>query len=333
MDFPTQRNLPDYARAGLRSKRYRRPVLAFVFGLAFAITASLWWQAPAKFPSNTLVKLESGQGLTSIAKILKNANIIKSEFWFKSLVVITGGSRGALAGDYSFDMPQNVFVVADRVVRGVYNLKQVKVTIPEGLSNDEVAAVFSESLPSFNSKDFLSLAKSKEGYLFPDTYLFLPNVSAEDVVAVMESNFDKKLEPIAVGIQQFGKSLKEVVIMASIIEEEARTMETRQIIAGILWKRLREGMLLQVDAPFAYIKGQSTPKVYLDDLKIDSPYNTYLYKGLPPGPIANPGLDAIKATVNPIATKYYYYLTDKDGVMHYAVTHEQHVANKEKYLR
>ena len=122
--------------------------------------------------------------------------------------------------------------------------------------------------------------------------------------------------------------------MASLIEEEARTEETRRIIAGILWKRLDKGMLLQVDSAFAFVNGEKDSKdLSLDDLKIESPYNTYLHKGLTPTPISNPGLDAIKATVEPIATKYYFYLSDDDGNMHYAVTHDEHVANKFIYLR
>ena len=333
MDLFIPKKIPDYARTGLRSTQNRKRAVAFCVAMVIGFSAATWWQAPRDFPKSDLIQISKGQGLSSIAKSLGEAHIIRSEFWLKGLVVISGGSRGAQAGDYNFDMPQNVFVVADRLARGVYDLKQVKITVPEGLSNAEVAKVYADNLPHFNSKEFLSLAKVKEGYLFPDTYLFLPNVSVAEIILTMETNFNKQLSSIDDQIQKFGKPTKDVMVMASIIEEEARTTETRQIIAGILWKRLKEGMLLQVDAPFAYISGQPMPKVYLDDLQIDSPYNTYLYKGLPPTPIANPGLDAIKATINPIATKYYYYLSDKNGVMHYAVTHEGHVANKEKYLR
>jgi UPF0755 protein len=121
--------------------------------------------------------------------------------------------------------------------------------------------------------------------------------------------------------------------MASILEAEARTTETRKIISGILWKRMEIGMPLQVDAPFQYIIGKNTFQLTTNDLKFDSPYNTYKYKGLPPGPIGNPGLDAISATVNPIKTNYLYYLSDVRGNMHYAKTFAEHVINKEKYLK
>jgi UPF0755 protein len=120
--------------------------------------------------------------------------------------------------------------------------------------------------------------------------------------------------------------------MASIIEKEARTMEARQIIAGILWKRISIGMPLQVDVSFKYINGKVTEDLTLADLKIDSPYNSYLYKGLPPTPIANPGLDSIKATIKPIKTDYLYFLSDKNGGMHYAKDYAEHLHNKELYL-
>ena len=109
--------------------------------------------------------------------------------------------------------------------------------------------------------------------------------------------------------------------------------QTRRMISGILWKRLDEGMPLQIDCTFQYVNGKNTFQLSLDDLKIDSPYNTYKYRGLTPTPISNPGLDSLRAAVTPIESKYYYFLSDKEGVMHYGITHDQHVANKNKYLR
>ena len=153
------------------------------------------------------------------------------------------------------------------------------------------------------------------------------------MLAVFEENFNVKIKSIDDAIRAFKKPLKDIVIMASILEAEARTTETRRIIAGILWKRLDIGMPLQVDAAFQYIDGKTTFQLATSDLETDSPYNTYTRKGLPPTPITNPGLDAILATITPIKTPYLYYLTDKDGKMHYAVTHEGHLANKEKYLQ
>jgi UPF0755 protein len=120
--------------------------------------------------------------------------------------------------------------------------------------------------------------------------------------------------------------------MASLVEEEARTLETRRTIAGILWKRLKLGMPLQVDAVFPYIIGKNTYELSIGDLALDSPYNTYKYAGLPPAPITNPGLDAMLAAVTPTDSPYLYYLSDRNGKMHYARTHDGHLANKAAYL-
>jgi UPF0755 protein len=150
----------------------------------------------------------------------------------------------------------------------------------------------------------------------------------------MTETYQKRIQEIAPQIQAFGKPIRDVISMASIIEEEARTEESRRIIAGILWKRLSIGMPLQVDAAFAFVNGKkASADLTLDDLKIESPYNTYVNKGLPPGPISNPGIATIRATITPIPSKYLYYLTDNDGVMRYGITHDDHVANKNRYLR
>ena len=182
----------------------------------------------------------------------------------------------------------------------------------------------------FDPKDFISNAK--EGYLFPDTYLFLPNSEITQVLSFMKNNFDKKIQSIESEIIEFKKPLNDVIIMASILEEEARKTDTRRTIAGILWKRLSVGMPLQVDVTFQYINGKKTFELTTEDLKIDSPYNTYKYRGLPPTPISNPGLDSILSAITPIETPYFYFLSDKDGNMHYAKTFSEHKKNKELYL-
>jgi UPF0755 protein len=121
--------------------------------------------------------------------------------------------------------------------------------------------------------------------------------------------------------------------MASILEEEANNTEDRRIISGILWKRIEKGMALQVDAPFYYLFGKGSSQLTLSDLATTSPYNTYVNKGLPSAPISNPGLDAIKAAINPKSTPYYFYLADRKGITHYATDHDGHVANRNNYLR
>jgi UPF0755 protein len=150
---------------------------------------------------------------------------------------------------------------------------------------------------------------------------------------MMKNNFIEKIKTLDDKIKYFNKPLADIIKMAGILEEEARTMETRRVVAGILWKRLSMGMPLQVDSSFKYINGKISKTLTLDDLQIDSPYNSYTHKGLLPTPISNPGLGAIEAAITPIKTSYLYFLTDDAGNMHYGKTFEEHVANKEKYLR
>ena len=166
-------------------------------------------------------------------------------------------------------------------------------------------------LANFNKDKFLLEAKDKEGYLFPDTYFFLNNANETDVIKSMSDNFEKKINPLLSEIISSGKTEKEIIIMASIIEREAKGEIDRDVISGILWKRISIGMPLQVDA---------APE-------------TYKVKGLPKSPICNPGLEAIKASIHPQSSPYLYYLHDKDGNIHYARTFAEHKKNKLKYLK
>jgi UPF0755 protein len=216
---------------------------------------------------------------------------------------------------------------------GDYRLKQIKVTFPEGVDVSEMSKIISIKLPKISLAEFVEKGKTLEGYLFPDTYLFEINVTTDTVIKVMQDNFKTRISTLNDKVLSFGKPLSDIIKMASIVEEEARTMESRQIVAGILWKRLSLEMPLQVDASFKYINGKNTSNLTLEDLKIDSAYNSYLYKGLPPTPICNPGLSSITATLTPIKTNYLYFLTDRRGEMHYAKTYSEHLQNKELYLK
>jgi UPF0755 protein len=243
------------------------------------------------------------------------------------------GAKGVKAGEYIFEDSQNVFTLAKRFTDGERGFAPVSIVVPEGSSVKDIGDIISYKLPSFDKQGFLKISSKYEGYLFPDTYHIMSDAKPQDVLDVFLENFDKKIGPLLTDIEKFKWSLVDVIKMASIVEEEGRTFETRRMIAGILWKRISIGMPLQVDASFLYVNGKKTFELTTNDLIVDSPYNTYTRKGLPPTPISNPGLDSIKATINPIDSQYLYYLTDKEGKMHYAKTHEEHLLNKEKYLR
>ncbi len=317
-----------------RRQKYAVWTLALV-SLIFFVSSFyfLYFRPPAEFPVKIILTVENKAGLNEIAEALYKDKVIRSQFWFRTLVIIREGEKGVQAGDYYFENPANVFSVSSRLTTGDFGLTPVKLTFPEGLTLKQMATLLSGAIVNFDGAEFANLAKSKEGYLFPDTYLFLPNAKPAGVLKVFEKNFNSKIKSIDEAVRVFKRPLKDIVIMASILEAEARTTETRRIVAGILWKRLSIGMPLQVDAPFQYIIGKNTFQLTLNDLKFDSPYNTYLYKGLPPGAIGNPGLDSLKSAVTPIKTDYLYYLSDVKGNMYYGKTFAEHVINKEKYLR
>ena len=320
----------------LFTKQIRSFSIACVTAFVFTIFYISFWAAPKDFPVGSIYDLKTGQTLSVVANNFQESHIIKSSFWFKSFVYIFSlGQAKVIEGDYAMPTKQNVLTVAWRVSHGQLEIVPMKITFPEGMNSFEIADILVANFPSFDKKVFINLVEKEklEGYLFPDTYFIMPNATEAEIISMMNDNFIEKIKEVSDNIKKFGKSESDVIKMASIIEEEARTTESREIIAGILWKRISMKMALQVDSCFKYINGKTTATLTCDDLKIDSPYNSYVNRGLPPTPISNPGLAAIKATISPRNTPYLYFLSDSEGNMHYAVTFEEHVANKLKYLR
>lgn len=299
---------------------------ASIFLLAYATLP------PREFLSSTAVRIEEGMSLADISEALKQHNVIRSETLFEFLVIASGGEKRVMAGSYFFTEPISVFSAAYRLTHGMFGMTAVRVTFPEGISVWEMSDILFHKLSNFDTGRFAMLASSKEGYLFPDTYFFLPNASPDDVVKLMTENFNRKIAMIKETIAAFGISVHDAVIMASILEKEAATSEDRRIISGILWKRISIEMPLQVDAAFLYVNGKTTKNLRIDDLKIDSPYNTYRYKGLPKGPIGNPGLEALEDAASPQSSPYLYYLSDDEGTIYYAKNFEEHKKNKGMYL-
>ena len=214
----------------------------------------------------------------------------------------------------------------------VVPVKLLRVTIPEGFNVRQIGERLEEA-GLFPAEDFIKLAQRKEGFLFPDTYEFYGHAKPEDVISKMKENFDRKLSPYLPEAEREGKTLHEIIIMASLLEEEAKTTEDKKIVAGILWKRLGSGAALRVDATLTYVTGRASHELTDADLKLNSPYNTYRYPGLPLAPISNPGLETIDSALHPASSTYWFYLSDKDGKLHYARTFEEHKANRLKYLQ
>ncbi len=320
-----------HARGGLallhRTRRYSISAL-----ICFIFLYAIFFSPPSGLKTPALLHIEPGTPLSSIAEKLEQGKLIRHPWLFSGFIVLIQGERGAVAGTYFISKPQNVLTLAARIVSGRYEVSPVKVTFPEGSTVRDMSSILEEKLGDFDTAAFVSLAGAKEGHLFPDTYYFLPGESPERVMQTLEETFSEKIQSLREDISSFGKPLSDVVVMASLLEKEARTTDSRRIIAGILWKRLEGGMRLQVDAVFPYIIGKNTYQLTTEDLAVDSPYNTYRNKGLPPGAIGNPGLDALRAAVTPLGSPYFFYLSDKEGVFHYSSTHEEHVQKKRQYL-
>jgi UPF0755 protein len=204
-----------------------------------------------------------------------------------------------------------VFEIAKRIAFKERNLAPLKITIPEGYNNEEIAQTFSMQLKNFNKNLFLEQTVKDQGYLFPDTYFFFSMDNEQNVLKYMKNNFEKKIKIFEKDILASGKSRENIITMASIIEKEAKGDNDRAVIAGILWNRINRKMPLQVDADMW----------------------TYKNRGLPEKPICNPGLEAIKAAIYPVNSPYLYYLHDANGGIHYAKTFEEHKKNKLKYLK
>ncbi len=302
------------------------PVTIFVLGM---VAWSQMVKPPSNQAQNKRVVIERGLSATEIATELAGLGIIKSPLAFKFYVGVTNSAKKIQAGEYILATDQSLYQVVNALLQGP---REIWVTIPEGWRREQIAerlietfGLTNETADSFYS-EFLKLTQTKEGYLFPDTYLLPKDATPSAVASLMEKTFAKRA----------GSDVtRSEVIMASIIERETKTDEERPIVAGILWKRFRAGWPLQADATLQFLvgtEGDWWPILTKEDLEIDSYYNTYKYTALPPGPIANPGLSSIKAAANPEDSAYWFYLHDEEGQIYYAETLEEHNLNIARYL-
>ena len=299
---------------------------------SFLIILVVSFQAPKKFSENSTISFSRGRYVSELAGELKSKNYIHSELLFKLFLKLYGGDTNIKSGTYYFENKMSVAEMAHMFAVGDTYNTSIKVTIPEGSTVEQIARIINQKLPSVEVSDFVTKAKDKEGFLFPDTYFLEPETTAESIIKKLNDNYSKQTNSIIVGYSLNKKEENRLIILASLLEEEGKSETDRKIIAGILQRRLSIGMPLQVDATINYIKGRAG-SVSFNDLGLNSPYNTYKNKGLPPGPISSPGLEAINDALTPTNTKYLYYLTGADGTFHYAVTFEEHVKNKIKYLK
>lgn len=317
-----------------REHSNRRSMLIILFGGGAALLLYMYVIAPPQnFPTGKLVSVKEGATAAEVAQQLKEQGVVRQSESFRAAVILLGRDRGVRAGDYLFKEPKDVLSVARAITTGAYGLEPIRIRIPEGATTKSMAKLYASQLERFDAEKFIEKAQPQEGYLFPDTYFFLPNATEDTVIEAMRQNFDTHIEELVGEITEFGKPLNEVVIMASILEKEAHTYADRQMIAGVLWRRLRIDMALQVDAAFLYSLGYTTFDLTKADLaNKEDPYNTYANKGLPPGAIGSPSLSSLKAAVNPIDKGYLFYLADRNYITHYSKTYEEHLRLKAMYL-
>jgi len=337
-------------------------ILCFLFFL-FCFLIYLW--QGIYLPQNNLGQeemflIKKGESVREIAHNLESQNLIKDEIFFILYIFLTGDIKKIQAGEYLISSSQTISEITRKFIKG-QTIKE-KITIIEGWDMKDIAWYF-ENRGMFQAEEIFEIAgfpkadysktkdlpepkdfsdefsflkdKSKnlglEGYLFPDTYEINKGERMEEIIRRMLRNFDKKLSlGLRREINQQEKTIFEVIKMASLLEKEVKSFADKKLVSGILWKRMENSIPLQVDATIIYITSKNTTKIPKQDLEIDSPYNTYKYRGLPLGPICNPGLDSILAAIYPESSEFWYYLSSPNGETIFSETLEEH--NQAKYL-
>lgn len=336
-------------------------VIIVVVLLVLSLGAAFWFltvqlSAVAESGDAVTMTVSQGESVDAIAEDLKDSGLIRNPLAFKVYVWGEDLSSKLQAGEYllkpSMDVPEivRILTVGDTLSR------EATVRILEGWSNAAIGAYLVNDQKLFSAADWQKAASTTdsrallpeksysffgdkpvaatlEGYLYPDTYRVFRDTEPAALIEKMLDNFEKKVTPeLREEIRAQGKTLFDVLTLASIVEREVRTDSDRKMAADVFYKRLRDGIPLQSDATVNYVTGKSALQPTLDDTAVDSPYNTYRYPGLPPGPIGNPGIVSILAVVRPEPNPYYYFLTAPSGETIFSKTFEEHTANKAKYL-
>jgi len=330
-------------------------LLAAVITVVVGLTLWIFSAVGATSQNESVVNftVAKGEGIRSIAGRLEKDQLISARLPWTLYTVLTGRHTSLIPGTYTFQTAVTGKAVVEQLVAGPTEEREVTVTIPEGERLEEIATIL-ENKGVVDAAAFLSLTKQPsdfvqtwttdlfaskpptvdlEGYLFPDTYRFFENTPAETVVRRMIENTDRRLDAtIRAKILTSGRSLHEILTLASILEMELKTPSDRAIAADLFLRRMAAGIALQSDATVNYVTGKSRLQPTIADTEVESPYNTYRNKGLPPGPIANPGLGAINAAITPTPNEFFFYLTAPGGQTIWSKTYEEHLTNKRRYL-
>lgn len=321
--------------------------MAIVFILSISLVVYFIYAPIARGDLSLIeVNIEPGDGLKIVAKKLYDLGLIRSELLFLVYVKARGDDDSLKAGRYLLSKSTNIPTIALLIVSGGAETEDIQVTIPEGLNVWEIDQKLVQAGLILEG-EFSSKYYKDEGYLFPDTYRLKKILNSDLVQELrekMDENFDSKVSRLLKNLSV--EKQKEIIIIASILEKEAKTEEDMKLVAGIMTKRMSLGIALEVDASVVYgacvrqaMKINYTKNCDVTyqgpaiEIKIDSSYNTYMYNGLPAGPISNPGLKAIEAALNPQSSDYLFYLSTRDGSqIIYSKTSAEHAANRKKYL-
>lgn len=325
----------------------------YKFLLILFLITLVWFLGSGLFNNNDtgemgLFIIQPGESVSSIATRLQEKNLINSEFGFKAYLQLTDKASKLKAGEHYLFTDMSIKEIVETLMIAS-SQPDTQITIIEGWNNENIAEYLNSNLgikendfmaatsrnyldysflPNNNIKDYL------QGYLFPDTYRILPDATPEDIINKMLDTFETKVySPNLSSIQKSSMNLHDILTLASIVEMEVKSDADRKLVADIFLRRLADNYPLQSDATVNYVTKSGRAQSTINDTKMDSPYNTYKYSGLPPGPIGNPSLSSIKAVINPVINTYYFFLTTKDdGRVIYSRTYEEHLQNKSKYL-
>jgi len=316
----------------------RNKKIAIIAGIILAIiTIAIFafqfqFSAPQKTAEEERIVINLTTTEAELIPKLKEQGYIKSEWAFNFVLKRKGWQGKIEPGGYNVSKGMSAWQLADTLVNHPY---QKWLVVPEGLRVTEIAEKLQETLGWTDTTKAEFLLNSKEGYLFPDTYLLNLDYTGGDVAKRMESQFNEKTMDLFKEAKEKNIRNDTLIALASLVQREAANEEEMPLIAGVIWNRWLKDMKFEIDATIQYALGEPGnwwPIINPDDYKLDSPYNTYLHKGRPPAPICNPGLAAIDAVINSEESEYLYYLHDSEGQIHLAKTYEEHQANIEQYL-
>lgn len=314
----------------------RKPVIVLILIIVIFIGIFLWWNngltaVDLKDTTKKSFVIPKGTAVRLIGNDLKEQGLIRDPVVFFIYIKMNNLDRDVQAGSYKLSPSMNLEKITKTLKSGS---EDIWITIPEGYRATEIAEVLKANIGTYDDS-WVSSLENEEGYLFPDTYLIPKDADVATIISIMKNTFNKRIEEI--GLIGTSQKMNEIVTMASLIEREALRDGEKPMIASVITNRLNDGMALDIDATLQYIKGKDSSGKWWTvprgvDKALNSSYNTYKNPGLPPGPIANPGIEAIKAAVNPAQSDYYFYIHDNNGNVHFAKTLSEHNQNIEKYL-